>query len=947
MKSSGAAGRIDWLIVAGAAMACAVILTSSGFLWRWDQAIYDGFLQRNTGQPPNDPIIVAVDERSLAELGRWPWPRDTHGLLIDRLSAAGVRAIGLDLLFAEPSANGKTDQMLAEAISRNGRVVVPVVAQTPRLGAPMEEALPIPSVAAAAAAIGHVDVEIDPDGIVRTSFLAAGIGAPVWPSFALALAQVAEGGPIDKGWPAKLSTALNPYRWVRAEPLLIPYLGPPGYFPQVSYVDVLNENIDTSLLRDRVVLVGVTATGLGDSLPTPVSGNSQPMPGVEVIANVYAGIRDNRIVSVTSMVTASALAAALVLLPLPLYPRLRPGATLAIGVGGAVLPLLVSRVLFVSMQLWWPPLGAVAGCVLGLIAWSWRRAVTARASLLESRRHSEATLYSIADGVVTTDSALKVTYMNPVAQTLTGWSATQAIGEPIAQVVRLDDEETGEISPAVLEQAMSTGEWLSSPSGLVVLGRNGSRYGVDLALATIGDDEHRNSGAVLALRDVTASRRLERRIEYQASHDTLTDLPNRNLLRDRIKTAVARGRRNLQRIAIICINLDRFKWTNDSVGLAHGDQILRQIAARLRDTARAEDTVARIGGDEFVVAFEVLKKADNVTGLAQRLIEAIRRPMRIDGQDLFITASIGVSIFPRDASNYDSLLRNAALAMNQAKTMGGNVVRYFSEDMNRLAQRRIGLEQALRRALSEEALTLHFQPMIDITTRRVTGVEALARWNSPEYGQVEPGEFISIAEESGLIVPLGEWVLRTACRQAKAWEKIGLGVARMSVNVSPRQLALQDIPRLVREVTDETDLSPDRLEIEITETVMMYDLERNAETLQELRSLGVHIAVDDFGTGYSSLSFLKRFAVDRIKIDKSFVQDIGINLEGAAIIKAVVGMGRSLGLRIVAEGVETPAQLAFLREHECEEVQGFYMCRPAPASQLIRRLSEAGFLQDV
>ena len=930
------------LLVIAVAAAIAALLTASGVGWRWDRAVYDALLPAvSRDAQPVEPVIVAIDERSLSRLGRWPWPRETHAALLDRLTAAGARAVGLDLLFAEPAPDGAGDRRLARAVADSGRVVLPVLAESDRLGGPMRETLPLPALASAAAALGHVDLEVDPDGIVRSTFARAGVGAPRWAAFAVALARIANGSPAPGPQARREPSA--PYSWVRESPILIPFLGAPGTFPRVSYSDVLDGRVPEALLRDRVVLVGVTAAGLGDAVPTPVSGRALPMSGVEVIANAYRAVVDGSGLRASGTGFAALLAAAMALAALaPLALRRRAdwvAWVVAVPLSLAAAPLL-SAVALAFAGWWWPPLGAVAGAVAGLALWAWRQAEDVRGELAESRRHALATLRSIGDGVVTTDGDGHVTYVNPVAEALTGCPARAAADMPVSGLLPLVDARSGQPADARVSAAMREPGPVTLHGSLELPVSGADPRGVDLTISRVQDRTGRAAGWVFAVRDVTEARALERQVAWQASHDALTGLPNRTLLKDRLNTGLARARRHEQRLAVIFIDLDRFKSVNDSFGHDFGDRLLIAMASRVREAARAQDTVARIGGDEFVVIVEEINEPLDVAATAQRLRKAVSRPVRIDEQDLFLSASLGASVFPRDATSVDDLLRNADAAMYRAKESGRNAVRFYSEDMNRIVRRRSALERSLRRALEHggEGLALHFQPIVRLTDGRVTGVEALLRWQCPEHGRVDPEEFISVAEESGLILPLGEWVLFTACRQASEWQRDGIAPLRLCVNLSPRQIAHHDVPAMVRAALDASGLDPDLLELEITESVMLHDVERNVDALNALKALGVHLAVDDFGTGYSSLSFLKRFPVDRVKIDKSFVQDLGSNRESTAIVKAVLAMAQSLGLGVVAEGLETRSQVQFMCDRACEEGQGFFLSPPAPSAELEPRL---------
>ncbi len=439
---------------------------------------------------------------------------------------------------------------------------------------------------------------------------------------------------------------------------------------------------------------------------------------------------------------------------------------------------------------------------------------------------------------------------------------------------------------------------------------------------------------VAGARDISDRLRAEEMLKHQANHDALTGLPNRNLLADRIGQGIARAHRDRRIMATMFLDLDDFKMVNDTLGHRAGDQLLQQVGERLSRCVRDGDTVARLGGDEFVVLLNDQPSKESVTHAVHRILAAIGQPLNVEGHEIITSSSMGISLYPSDGDNGDELLMHADTAMYQAKAGGRGNFRFFSAEMNIELSQRMKVEAGLRKALERDEFVLHYQPRIGLRSGRIEGVEALLRWNSPDVGLIAPGRFIPVAEDSGLIVPIGQWVLRAACRQLCDWHARGASKITVSVNISPRQFKRSELVETIERTLAETGLEPKYLEIEVTESLVMENAEDFVARLNALKALGVEISVDDFGTGYSSLNYLKRFPVDRLKIDQSFVRDITADRDDATIVKAIVRLGHSLGLRVTAEGVETGEQLEFLRACRCDQAQGFFFSRPLPANEL-------------
>ncbi|MDY6944945.1 MAG: EAL domain-containing protein [Pseudomonadota bacterium] len=441
--------------------------------------------------------------------------------------------------------------------------------------------------------------------------------------------------------------------------------------------------------------------------------------------------------------------------------------------------------------------------------------------------------------------------------------------------------------------------------------------------------------------DVTERKIYQARIEQQANYDTLTGLANRSLLQDRLEHGIRSAATFGTRLAVVFVDLDRFKFINDGLGHHVGDELLRVMAERLRSTVREGDTVARLGGDEFVLLINGQRGPDAVALVLERMLATISQPWASPQGDFNVTCSMGVALYPDDGANADTLLKHADQAMYRAKERGRNNFQFFTAELNAIITERLDLENKMRRALEREQFTLHYQPRVDMRTRSITGAEALIRWHVSDEEVTSPSRFIPVAEEIGLIVPIGKWVLNAACAQNKAWQDAGLPPFVVSVNVSVRQFRQDNLVQTIAEVLRQTGLEARYLEVELTESAVMHDADQFIAMLGQLNELGVQIALDDFGTGYSSLSYLKRLPVDRLKVDRSFVQDIVSDADDATIVKTIIALGHNLGLKVVAEGVETEQQLEFLRANHCDELQGYYFGRPLPAAQFMREFLQA------
>jgi diguanylate cyclase (GGDEF)-like protein/PAS domain S-box-containing protein len=562
-------------------------------------------------------------------------------------------------------------------------------------------------------------------------------------------------------------------------------------------------------------------------------------------------------------------------------------------------------------------------------------------ALFDEKERAQVTLNSIGDAVMSTDFSGRVTFLNVVAERSIGWSREDAAGRPLEEIFQLIDGVTRERVCDPMKRAIRENKTVGLTPNCILVRRDGFEAAIEDSAAPIHDRHGQVTGAVMVFHDVSAARELSLRMSHLAQHDSLTDLPNRVLLNDRLSQAMAIAQRGKTRLGLLYLDVDRFKTINDSLGHAIGDRLLQSVAQRLPACVRHADTVSRQGGDEFVILLSQLAQAQDAAVIAEKILASLSAPYEIEQHTLYVTVSIGVVTFPDDGLDAESLLKNADFAMYQAKDSGRNCYQFFKPEMNAKAAQRQTTENGLRLALERKGgFVLHYQPKFDLKTGAITAVEALVRWQHPILGVLPPSEFIPVAEESGLIVPLGKWVLREACRQAKAWKDAGLKGISMAINVSAVELRAKDFVQGVRAILQETGCDPSCIELELTETFLLQDPSSTALVLETLKSIGVHFALDDFGTGYSSLSYMRRFPIDTLKIDQSFMRDVVSDSDNASIVQAVIGMGKSLHMGVVAEGVETGGQLHFLQKHACPEGQGFYLARPAIAKHVTRLLEK-------
>lgn len=556
--------------------------------------------------------------------------------------------------------------------------------------------------------------------------------------------------------------------------------------------------------------------------------------------------------------------------------------------------------------------------------------------LRDSEAYIHTILNNVNEGIIVIGEAGLIVSFNAAAENIFGYNGQEIINQNFNQLISADHlEESGQYHKFTNEDTQ--GE-LHYGVTREVIGLRKDFSAFPLELKTTQIHIQNRLLFITTARDITERKDAEQRISYMASHDALTSLPNRALLQDRIQQTLVQNKRRNQKAAVLFIDLDKFKIINDTLGHDVGDGLLIEAAARLVSCVRSEDTVARQGGDEFIILLSKISNPEDAGIIAQKLLESLTQTFLIKGKSLHIGASIGIAVFPDDGDNMESLLKNSDIAMYHAKESGRGNYQYFSSEMNAQAAEKQSLSSDLRHAAERNELFLAYQPVVDMLSGEIVGMEVLLRWKHPEFGMISPIKFIPLAEESGIILPIGDWVLRTACKQLLDWQQQGYEVPRLAINLSAKQFRQKSLAENIAKIMRETGADPRFIGLEITESMLVQNIDEVVETLLKLSNMGLEISIDDFGTGYSSLSYLKRFPINKLKIDKSFIDDIATHPDDAAIVKAIIAMAHGLSMKVVSEGIETKAQLDFLRAHGCEQYQGYLFSKPLPASEIVEKL---------
>ncbi|MES9815266.1 MAG: EAL domain-containing protein, partial [Candidatus Thiodiazotropha sp.] len=547
----------------------------------------------------------------------------------------------------------------------------------------------------------------------------------------------------------------------------------------------------------------------------------------------------------------------------------------------------------------------------------------------EKLRLADRAFQNTAEGITVTDASGNIVSINPAFEAITGYSHEEVLGQN-PRVLK-SGHHPDSFYKEMWDTLLSTGHWRGE---IWNRRKNGDAYPEWLTISAVKDGNDETTHYVGVFTDISQIKEAQDQINFLAHHDALTRLPNRALFRERFDHALMHARRENASIALLFLDLDRFKTVNDTLGHPVGDQVLLEVSKRMNQIVRASDTLARLGGDEFVLLLEEQTDAQHAAVVARKLLDLFSRPMIIGEHELVVTASIGITLYPNDGEDSDKLIRHADRAMYDAKQQGRNTYRFFTQALTEGALERLMMENHLRHAVTRNELILHYQPIVNLETRQLQGIEALVRWQHPEQGLIAPGLFIELAEEIGIIGEIGQWVLRAACTQLARWDRDGFKVPRISVNLSVQQIDREGLITMVSEELNSSGLSPERLELEVTESMLIRNPELSRTVLSELRTIGVKFAIDDFGTGYSSLAYLKLLPLDHLKIDQSFVRDIGKDANDEAIVRAIIAMSKSLGLESVAEGVEEAHQARFLQQAGSDLAQGYLYSRPLPADEI-------------
>ena len=851
-------------------------------------------------------VLVAIDSPSIEKIGVWPWPRRLHAELLDKLVSAGASDIVFDVDFSSPS-NPVFDQAFVDALQRaEGSVVLPAFKQSlsnGNNGKTIYVNRPLPEFGKHAW-LATANVAIEPDGKVRHYSYGETLDGSFLPSVGALL-----GGNFNR----------------KEQPLQIDFSIDADSLPTVSYEDVLRGDFATlKKLTHKKIIIGATAVELGDRFNIP---NGHVVPGAILQALATELILQNRALHGSSSVVTLCGLGVVVLFMVVLWRRVSVSSRAAVLVGLAITIELAAIFLQAKLPIvvdtsFWH--AAIAAYLVALAI----DEIDFRGLMMSiAERRFQRIAMSLGDGLVCTDQAGLITIWNPGAEAIFGYKPAEMIGQSLDQICASRDG----IRFSSLEMPLGA---LRAPGGKVMelegRKKNGETFPLEACFSEWQGIDGFQYGAVM--RDISVRKREAERIRYLAEHDTLTGLANRNKMHERLDVTLAEAKAGKHEVALLMIDLDKFKQTNDTLGHACGDQLLCGVAARLKDLVEGAGLVARLGGDEFAVVIGGTDATERAEKLSKRISHAFSQtPFAVGARELRVNVSIGIAIYPKDCDTVDALLSNADLALYHAKAAGRGGYVFFEYDIRERLESRLLLEADLGRAVEKGEFELYYQPQVNLKDGKLVGAEALIRWRHPN-GLVLPNDFMPTVNASMISDGVALWVMETACRQGCVWQRKGHDI-RLSVNLSPAQFQLGDLAATVASVLRNTGFSPSLLELEVTESILLEDDERALEIFRLIRDQGVRIAFDDFGTGYAGLTYLKKFPLDRLKIDKSFVSKLETNSDDMAIVGATISLGKLLGLSVIAEGIENRVTADLLQSRGCEEGQGYYFGRPMPASE--------------
>ena len=891
-------------------IALAVVL-STGWHSALRNALTDLRFAWDSRSPTGNVVVVAIDAPSIDQIGVWPWPRRLHADLLRRLEAAGAQDVAFDIDFSTPSDAASDEAFLTALREVGGSTILPSFRQpTPKGGAAHINRPLKPFGNQSWPAL--VNVAIESDGLVRRYPVGERLGDDQMPSMAVVLAGQ------DANW---------------RPPFLIDFSIRATSIPVISYVDVLRGDAAAlDRLRDKKVIVGATALELGDRFSVP---NGRIVAGPLLQALATESVLQNRMLRWTSDVGMIAGLGLICLLMMSSWRRVAPGVRVAILIAaGAAIELTA-----VFVQQRWPFVIDTSLFHIAIVAYLTAIALdeidfrSLLGRIAESRFHRIA--MSLGDGLVCTDEDHRITVWNPGASAIFGYMPTEVIGRPFDMLCAIPAD-AGTRTFAIRDAARQA---LLVPGGAVVVefeGRrkNGETFAVEASFSGWQGTDGFQYGAIL--RDISVRKREAERVRYLAEYDALTGLANRNTLHARLADLIAASERGSSEVALLVLGLDGFQQINDMLGHAAGDLVLRAVAERLRTEADGKAVIARLSGDEFAIALDCTGLDEPIPAFAERIARAFEAPLATGTRQHRVRISMGVAVYPDGGQNADDLLGNGHLALTKAKLTrrGSHVI--FESAIRQELENRLTLESELALAADRGEFELFYQPQGRLLDGSLVGAEALIRWRHPVRGYVSPGEFMPVVNTSALSDRIAGWVMETAARQARAWELSGNAV-RVAINLSPSQLHSGDLAHSVSDLLKSTGLTPSLLEIEVTEDILLHDEVRVLDMFKRIQQLGVRILFDDFGTGYASLSYLKKFPLDGLKIDRSFVLDLLTDSDDAAIVGSTIGLSKQLGLTVVAEGIENRATADFLVSMGCAEGQGYFFGRPMPADAFERQ----------